>query len=305
MPTQTLALLNEQFGRAERIVFHENPHGFPIATLTNRSATATVALDGGQVLTYQPADQPPVLFVSREAVYTQGKSVRGGIPVCWPWFAGVRDDPERPFHGFARMMRWEVLETTDTEAATTLVLGLRPSEATRRYWPHAFDLRLAVSVGRQLRTDLVTTNTDSVPIELTAALHTYFHVGDVTHVAVYGLEGTHYSDKRDEGREKTQSGPVTFSGPTDRIYRATSATCVIDDPTLDRRLVIEKHGSNSTVVWNPWAEDARAMRDMAEDEYQVMLCVETTNAADDRITLAPGATHTLGAQIGSEARGSA
>ena len=294
--TEIVESLNAQYGGQGRIHFSAGPGGFVLAELINSYASATVALEGGQILAYTPHGQPPVLFLSKQATYTHGKSVRGGIPVCWPWFAGMRDNPQHPFHGFARMLRWDVRSTSTNGEVTLLELGLQASAETRSYWPHEFDLRLVVTLSRELRADLVTQNTDAAPVELTAALHSYFHVGDISQVTIRGLAGTHYIDKVDNGSVKQQVGEIQIQQVTDRIYQATTATCLIDDPALGRTITIEKAGSNSTVVWNPW-ENARQIADMADDEYHTMVCLETTNAGDDTISLAPGQEHTLSAVI--------
>lgn len=298
MPTS--AELNAQFGAADSILFEDGPNGLLLAKLTSPNARAVVALDGAQVLEYIPGDQPPVLFVSEQAQYQVGKSVRGGVPVCWPWFGGVRNDPQHPFHGFARMVRWDVRATDVQQDTAKLELGLSESEFTRQYWSHSFVLRLVITLATELRLDLIARNTDSVPVELTAALHSYFRVGDIDAVTIHGLENTQYLDKRDDGREKQQLGPIAITEATDRIYLDTKATYTIEDRSLDRRIVIEKQGSNSAVVWNPWADDARAMSDMRDDEYQAMVCVETTNAGDDIITLPPGEEHRLSVVIRAE-----
>lgn len=295
-----IAALNATYAVAGRISFQAGPGTLTTVELRGPQGHATVALDGAQVLAYTPSGQPPVLFTSRQAIYTSGKSVRGGIPVCWPWFGGSREDAERPFHGFARMLPWQVRGTSASDTSISLELGLNENDFTRRYWPHTFDLRLVVTLADALYVDLVARNTDAVPVEITGALHSYFAIGDIKEIVVAGLEETTYLDKVDDGREKRQEGLVRITGHTDRIYVNTTSTCVIDDPANSRQIVVEKRGSHSTVVWNPWIENAAAMADMADDEYTAMICVETTNAGSDIVTLAPGESHTLGTTLRSE-----
>lgn len=295
MTTPDLDDLNSRFAADSQVHF-ATQHGLVVAQLANRHGSATVALSGGQVLTYQPVGQQPVLFVAQQARYEVGKSVRGGIPVCWPWFAGRRDDPARPFHGFARMLVWGVRAAHAAAESTTLELGLTENTTTRAYWPHPFDLRLVVTLGRTLQVDLIARNTDTQPVELTAALHSYFRVGDVAQVTLHGLEGTTFIDKTNGDSEQHEAS-LAIDRWIDRIYLDTTATCSIDDASLKRRIVIEKAGSRATVVWNPWRENAAAIADMGDDEYRAMLCVETANTGGDTITLAPGHEHQLSAII--------
>jgi D-hexose-6-phosphate mutarotase len=303
MPTVDLQALNDQFAIPGYLTFSANPEGFPIAEIANQHATAQVALAGGQVARYQPRGAEPALWVSRLSSYAVGKAIRGGIPVCWPWFAQHPSDPSKPFHGFARTLMWQVRGSGVMDDATELRLGLAESEATLEIWPYPFDLELAITVGPQLRAELIARNTGEAPFTAGGALHTYFQVGDVTRVAIHGLDGTSYIDKVDGGARKTQAGPVTITAETDRIYLDTDAECVIDDPALGRRIRVGKSGSRTTVVWNPWAEKARQIPDCGDEEYLNFVCVETTNAVDDVFEIAPGGEHRLVQTVAVEAAG--
>lgn len=301
--TLTPSELNETYAIPDHVQVLPGHEGCaPVVELRHGGAVATVALDGAQVLGYTPAGQQPVIFLSRQAAFKPGKSARGGVPVCWPWFGGVRDNPSIPFHGFARMAAWELRRAAATNEHTTVELALAPSDFTRSYWPHEFELSLRVQLGAQLRLDLTAHNTDGQPVELTAALHTYFRVGEIGQVAISGLDGVGYIDKLDGDRQKLQQGDIRIAEMVDRIYVGTSGACVIDDDALGRRIVVGKEGSNSVVVWNPWAEEAKKIADMADEEYREFVCVETTNAGGDVVTLAPGASHTLTAIIRAEPR---
>jgi glucose-6-phosphate 1-epimerase len=272
----------------------------PHLLLDAPGAQAELALQGAHVLRYARTGEPPLLWVSREAIFAPGKAIRGGVPICWPWFGPHPTDPARPQHGFVRTALWELRETGADEAATWARLGLRDSEASRALWPHAFDLELAVRVSDRLAIALTARNSGDAPISCGGALHSYFTVGDVTRIEIAGLDGTRYIDKLDGGAEKAQAGPVSIAGEVDRVYLDTQAACTIIDPALLRRITVEKGGSRTTVVWNPWAEKARALKDFADDEYSGMVCVETANAEGDAVEIAPGATHTLVATLGVE-----
>jgi D-hexose-6-phosphate mutarotase len=265
-----------------------------MAELQNHHATPLVAVQGAHIARFQPRGAEPVLWVSRLSSYAAGKAIRGGIPVCWPWFAQHPTDPTRPFHGFARTAMWQVRGTSVLEGdVVQLRLGLKESDATFALWPHAFDLELVATVGAELRVELIARNPGDAPFIVGGALHSYFQVGDLTRVAIRGLEGCSYIDKVDGGQQKVQEGPITISAETDRIYLDTTAECAIDDPALGRQIRVGKSGSRTTVVWNPWIEKARIMADCGDEEYLNFVCVETTNAVDDVFEVAPGGEHRL------------
>lgn len=299
MSEQTLDALNGRLAIAGRLRFVAGPGGMAHARLTAGDYAAEVALQGGHVLAYGRAGAPPVLWMSRLAVFAPGKAVRGGIPLCWPWFGPHPVDAGKPAHGFARVMLWEALASADHGDAVALTLRLGDSEATRALWPHHFALELTVTVGAQLDVALTATNTGEVPFVAGGALHSYFAVGAVTEAAIMGLDGTTYLDQL-TGQTQSQSGPVTVSAEVDRIYNDVASACTLVDPVLGRAIRVAKAGSATTVVWNPWVEKARRLADFGDDEYHEMLCVETANAGDDRVTVAPGASHTLRATISEE-----
>lgn len=287
----TLDALNTRFGMADHLHFEDQTLGLPVAHISTPHGTARLSLYGGHVLSWQPTGQQPVIWVSPAAIYATGTAIRGGVPVCWPWFGSVAG---KVSHGFARTSVWQVRGAdVATDGAVTLRLGLQDDAHTRTLWPHAFDLELVVTVGSTLTLSLITRNTGDAPFTLTQALHTYFCVGDIHHTTVHGLEGTTYLDKPQNFAEFPQTGPITFSGEVDRVYINTVADCVIDDAAWGRRIRVAKSGSTSTVVWNPWAEREKAMVDMAPGDHIGMVCVETCNAGPDQIVVAPQAAHAL------------
>ncbi len=296
MLNQTLDALNAQFAMPGRLHFEAGPGGLPHARIAAGDYTAEVALQGGHVVSYGRVGAPPILWVSRQAVYVPGKAIRGGIPVCWPWFGPHPSDPSKPAHGFARVSMWSVAGAHDDGAAVALTLRLGDDEATRALWPHRFTLELTVSVGEQLALALTTVNSGDETLIVGGALHSYFTVGDVTQASIIGLEGAAYLDQL-SGQTYTQVGPVTIGAEVDRIYSDSADACTIRDPSLGREIRVAKAGSRTTVVWNPWVEKARRLADFADDEYPAMLCVETANAPGDTVTLPPGGSHTLSATI--------
>jgi glucose-6-phosphate 1-epimerase len=286
--------LNAHHGIPGQVIFREGAGGMAVVDVINAQATATIVLQGAQLIAWTPRGHTPVIWLSRAARFAPGKSIRGGVPVCWPWFGPHASDPNRPAHGFARTVPWEVIGTRALDdGATRLDFRLVQNEATRALWPHATLLECRLRVGTALEIDLVTRNADRSAITIGDALHTYFEVGDVRRIAILGLEGCPYLDKMDGGKRKHQSGPVTIGAETDRIYLDSTADCLIDDLTLNRRIRIRKRGSRSTVVWNPWIEKSDRMGDFGADGYLNMVCVESANAADDVMTIAPGGEHHL------------
>lgn len=291
-----LNTLNSQFGIPGKLSF-EAVGGLVAARVTTPFATATIALQGAHVMTWQPTGQAPVIWLSKFAKFAPGKSIRGGVPVCWPWFGPHASNAQFPGHGFARTVPWQLLAAKALpDGRVRLDFELVQDEATRAQWPHDSVVRNTVTVGQELEVQLTTTNTGDKPFQLGQALHTYFEVGDIRRATVAGLEGCDYLDKVDGGARKQQQGPVAFTRETDRVYLATRGCCGIVDPALGRTILITSTGSHSTVVWNPWIEKADKMGDFGQDGYLNMVCVETANAAEDVVSLAAGETHAMTAQ---------
>lgn len=292
---QNLDTLNQQFALGNSLHFCDGTAGLAVAEIACRHSMARVALQGAQVLAWQPVGHGPVIWVSKAAVFEPGKGVRGGVPVCWPWF-GARDG--LPAHGFVRTRTWQVRHSAvEADGQVVLVLGIQDDASTRTLWDFAFDLELVVTVGQQLSMALTTRNTGHQAFSLTEALHTYFAVTDIDQTRVQGLAECHYLDKVNNFARTRQTGAVVFKGETDRIYTDTQADCLIQDQAGQRVIRVGKTGSASTVVWNPWSEREKAFADMASGEYQQMLCVETGNAGPDQIILEASASHTLNAII--------
>lgn len=293
--------LNEQYGIAGRVIFKEGPGGMTFVEVINAHGRIEVALQGGQLVNWVPPDGSAVIWLSEQAEFAEGKSIRGGIPICWPWFGPHPREAAFPAHGFARTFPWRVAAVEESGTDTTrLILNLAQNEVTRRYWTNPCDLSVQISLGTALELELVTRNTGTEPMIVGEALHTYFRVGDVREIAVHGLDACDYLDKTDGMKRKRQDGSLRFSGETDRVYLDTVAACLIDDPVLNRRIRVGKRGSHSTVVWNPWQEKSARMADLGEEGYLHMVCVESANAADNQVTIVAGAEHRLGVSYAVE-----
>ncbi|TSA50849.1 MAG: D-hexose-6-phosphate mutarotase [Nitrosomonadales bacterium] len=293
--------LNRNFAIPDHVTFIAGPGGLTVARIRNRRASGDIALQGAHVLTFQPEGEAPVIWLSSQAKFAPGKSVRGGVPVCWPWFGNHASEADFPAHGFARTTGWQVIASAALpDGATRITFELEQNDATRAQWPHTCQLHHIVTVGRELTLELVTRNTGTTPFEITEALHTYFAIGDIGATRITGLAGCEYLDKTDGYQRKTEPGTIDISAEVDRVYLNTTADCIIEDRQLNRRIRIAKTGSQSTVVWNPWIEKTRQMGDLGEDGYRGMVCVESANAAENAVTVAPGATHTLRAIYSTE-----
>jgi D-hexose-6-phosphate mutarotase len=257
-------------------------------------------------VSFRPKSQHvPVVWVSDAAKFAPGKSIRGGAPVCWPWFGAHASEAAFPAHGFARTVVWDVIGSRKrNDAKTELTLQLADNEQTRAQWPHATRLTLTVVVGEKLEMQLATTNLGDAPVQIGEALHTYLQISDVGSVKITGLEGSAYHDKVDNFAKKKQSGAIALKGEVDRVYVDTPAECVIEDAGLKRRIRVAKTGSLSTIVWTPWTEKADKMGDMGKGKsgagWREMVCVESANAMDNVVTVAPGETHTLSVTYSAE-----
>lgn len=267
----------------------------PILSLASEKSSCRISLHGGHILSFIPKAGQDILWVSRHALYQEGKAIRGGIPICWPWFGAHPEESSKPSHGFARIQAWEVTETGLEGEAPFAVLTLRSSETTKTFFDYDFQLRLKVVAGDSLHLSLTTINTDLRPFTITEALHSYFSVTDIAGVRVSGLEGKPYIDQLQNNQTFVQQGDVTFTKELDRIYR-TDAPCLIKSPSGSYR--IDSSGSRSSVVWNPWVDKARRLADFGDEEYRQMVCVETANAGPDQVTIPPGDEHTLSVTIG-------
>lgn len=287
--TMNIEQLNKDHAIADQLTFVEGEGGFPFAQVSNQYADAKISLYGGQVLSYQPRNtDSDLLFLSEKAYYKQGKAIKGGVPICWPWFGADPEGKGRPGHGFVRNRMWSVWSTATTESGKTIVtLGLQDTEETREIWPYAFKLSLEITIGDSLCLVLKTTNTGDKPFNITQAFHTYFSVGDIHKTQTSGLAGNRYLDKSAAGKGATQSqsGDVVIDAEVDRVYLDVPEKLDIQDQQRNRRINIRSAGNQTAVVWNPWAEIAASMADLRDDDYQRFICVETANAADNVIEL--------------------
>jgi glucose-6-phosphate 1-epimerase len=294
--------LGKSFDIHDELEILEAEHGFTLVEINNRHAHACICTYSGQVLSYRPkTEQEDMLFVSDRAYYEEGKAIKGGIPVCWPWFGADPEELGRAAHGFVRNRQWQLTATESLDDGSTRVsLEISDSDETRTLWPHAFRLSIIVTVGASLEVELVTHNTGDSTLTITQALHTYFRVGDIAATRVTGLDGASYLDKLEHFVEKRQSGAVEFNSEVDRVYNDVGDSLGIEDATLGRTIRIGSRGSRTAVVWNPWADIARSMADLDDEDYRRFVCVETANAGNERIEIPAGAEYRLAARYAIE-----
>ncbi len=242
-----------------------------IVRVIHDKATAGIALFGAHVLSYTPAGKEDLIWMSSNTPFNGKAALRGGIPICWPWFGKIAE----PGHGFARINEWKLAEHRENEDGVIVVLELEESAETLSIWPYKFKTRLYVEIGDALKVSLEVNNTDEKAWNFSGALHTYLNVGDIAQISTTGM-GLEYIDKLQDSKICQGEETLVLTDTIDRVYTAPEAKITVTDPVLKRALVIENSGHNSAVLWNPWSQGATAMGDMPDDGYKTMFCVEST-----------------------------
>jgi glucose-6-phosphate 1-epimerase len=293
----TITELDSRFGLAGIAKVVEGNGGLPMVLVTTPAATGEMYLHGAQVTSWKPAGAEEVLFLSSTSRWEDGQAIRGGIPICFPWFRAKTDDAKAPAHGFVRTKEWKVESIEQRGPAITVSMYTESDASTMRWWPANFRLVHRATFGPELQVELELTNKGPTAVRFQEALHTYHRVGDVQRVRLHGLDQVHYLDNTDSNREKMQRGDVVIAFETDRAYLTSEPELELDDPTLRRRIRISKENSHTTVLWNPWSEGARKLPDLGDNEWRQMFCVEASNVLTAAVNLAPGQQHRMSARI--------
>ena len=261
-------------------------------------STAEIYLHGAHVTDFQKRGEPPIIFTSQFSRFEAGQGIRGGVPVIFPWF-GAREGEAA--HGFARVSDWELHETIAVPEGGVSLRFRLPETSRSATWP-AFTANYVITVTDKLTLELIITNASpGQPFSFENCLHTYFHIGDIHAVSIAGLKGAAYLDKVENFASKTEAADaIQINSELDRVYLDTTAAVEILDPKLKRKIRVEKSGSASTVVWNPWIAKAQQMPDFGNEEYQQMVCVESGNVSKNKIVLAPGKSAVLKVVLSSE-----
>ncbi len=274
------------------ITVQEMAPGYPVYEVHHPAASARIAAHGAHVMEWTPAGEKPVLYLSPQAIFEKGKPIRGGIPLCWPWFNAHPTDAEKPMHGLARIRVWTLVEASETPDNVTLHFQLGSDPETLALWPHPFQLSLKITIGQTLTLALTSHNTGETPFTLTEAIHTYFQHGGIDKVTVLGLDQIDYLDTVGPHTLRHQNGDVIIDREVDRQYASTSDATLLD-PLGQRQITISKSGSQTTVVWNPWIEKSTRLADLPDEAYLHFLCIETANASPATVTVPPGQQHTI------------
>jgi len=271
--------------------------GLPKVRITTPEAEAEMYLHGAQVTSWKPTGEEEVIFLSKHSHWQDGNAIRGGIPICFPWFRAKADDANAPAHGFVRTKAWQLDSVTQTARVVTVSMSTKSDEGTKRWLPADFSLVHRVTFGDELKLELAVTNTGTTSLRFEEALHTYHRVGHIEAVRLRGLDGVSYLDNAESNRQKTQRGDVLMTKKTDNAYLNTQLALEVLDPELHRRIRIAKENSFTTVVWNPWGEGAKSLPDLGDDEWRQMACAEPSNVLGFAVDLAPGRQHTMSATI--------
>jgi glucose-6-phosphate 1-epimerase len=294
----TIAELDRRFGIPGAAKVSAGNGGMPRVQITSSTGEGEIYLHGAQVTSWKPAGTDEVLFLSSKSRWEEGQAVRGGIPICFPWFRGKADDPKAPAHGFVRTTAWQLDAIVESGNGLTVTMFTDTNERTQRWWPGQFRLVHRVTFGSELSLELECSNTGTKPLRFEEALHTYNRVADVHDVRLQGLDGVRFLDNIDSNKEKAQSGDFAAVSQTDNAYMNTQGAVDLLDPKMRRRIRLKKTNSLTTVVWNPWSEAAQAMRDMGDGEWTQFLCAEASNILSSAIDLGPERTHAMTAVIG-------
>jgi glucose-6-phosphate 1-epimerase len=299
----TTQQLTTQFGKPNTISFSQTEHNIQLLHINNSHATATISLYGAHVLSFTPHQQAAVLWMSEAAIFKPGKAIRGGIPLCFPWFGPHATDATKAQHGFARVMPWQVLSIESlSNDNTKVILQLQSNNETLTIWPYQFNAQLIVEIGVSLKVQLQVTNNDIQTFTYSNALHSYFNISNIEQINILGLQNAAYYWGFENEVQQQLEEKLCFVQEENRRYINHTQTCTIIDETYNRKMVVEKQGSKVTVVWNPGQEVATSMADIHPNGYQNFVCIEPANAYNgiDEITLQPGQSHTLGTTISVE-----
>lgn len=294
--------INTKLALPGQLEFVEGKGDLPLARINNPYAKAEISLYGAQVLSFKPNGQKDILWMSPQCVYEPGKPMRGGIPVCFPWFGPHAGDNHKPSHGFARLLTWDVSETSALpNGATRLILELKSNTETTALWPFAFSAKMIFEIRERLDVTLCCTNTGDEIFSISEALHSYFSISDIAQIDIHGLKDCDYYAGFSMDDPIRQKGDILkIAKEENRRYINHSGDCVLTDPTWNRRIRISKKGSNVTVVWNPWSGTVKTMPDIPGSGYRDFICIEAVNAYADTVILKPGETHCLSAVLGVE-----
>jgi glucose-6-phosphate 1-epimerase len=268
--------------------------GYEFLIIEHKKFNAAFALHGGHLVHFQLKEQQPIIWLSKTAIYNQQKAIRGGVPVCWPWF-GAADKSlgeNLPAHGFARTSKWALAAHNEFSEGVEIELRLTDSAATREIWPFQFELLLKATLTYQIKLELISKNTGNSPFSYRGALHTYLNISAPESCRVSGLNN-HYNDSLDNGLAKSGDSTLQITGPIDAIYKKALSPITLSDQQFNRQLIIDNSGNDAEVLWTPWVAGAKAFADMPDQGYKTMFCIESAITNKSGVTVQPGHSHSL------------
>lgn len=289
--------INKIVSESNTVTLDSSIENYPILQVQNKAARARIALHGAHLFEWTPLGQEAVIYNSPESIYREGKALRGGIPICWPWFNAHPQDSSLPSHGFARNRFWELISITEATNSTSVLLQLKPDEKTKSILDIKFTLTLQIDISEALEVKLKTINLGEEAIRIGGALHTYLQVSDISNVTIKGLAGTNYLDTVGEHTIRQQEGDISFATEVDRIYTNNTGVISLNDKKFNRVIEVKRQGSTSAVVWNPWQKKAKSLADLPDDGYKDFVCIEAANAIEDTYLLQKGECHVLSTDI--------
>ncbi|AVI68419.1 D-hexose-6-phosphate mutarotase [Shewanella sp. WE21] len=266
----------------------KHANGLDYVEVNTALCQARIFLQGAQIDYFQPVGKPPLLWVSSADDYQPGNGIRGGVPVCWPWF-GMSSEAF-PQHGFARTRIWTLGSVEMRNQLVDLRFSLKISEQDKIYWPHNTEVSVLFTLGDTLSISLVNTNLGTEPVTLTQALHSYFPIEDIHQLKAYGFSGSKYIEFA-EGPYPQTTDEVLFDRETDRVYTDLGPVQLLHTP--QGTIEVSRENSQSAVLWNPWIEKSQRLGRFNPEDYLTMVCLEAANVLEDNVVLAPGETHSL------------
>ena len=297
MTSPDIAALNTRFGRENNLQFSAGEAGMTKVDITCNDARLELYLQGAQITRYQPIAAIEVLWMSDTASYHPAKALRGGIPLCWPWFGANTENSDRPQHGYARTSEFGVVSTLANAQATSIVLTLDPAQAPYPDWQNKVGLEFEIRLTDALWMEMRSHNLSDSPLTLSNALHSYFSISSRSQLSIPAVTGLTYLDKLQNYMPQFQSPAISINAEVDRVYQAPPETIDLLDSGKGINTSIRSWGNNNLVIWNPGQQKALLMADFDDDGYEQMICIEPANALEQSISLQPGECHRLGQLI--------
>lgn len=276
------------------ITIQTDDNGFEFVVISHQNFDAAFSLHGAHLVHFQIKHQAPLIYLSKTTAYNHHKAIRGGVPICWPWFGNTAESKSKnlPSHGFARINEWAISAINETEQGIDIEFSFNATPETKAIWNHDFSLTYKASLSDKIELALITENTGKESFTYGGALHTYLNVANSGDCSVTGLAHS-YKDSLDEGKRKNTDQILNINGSIDSIYDANKQEIVVNDSNNQRKISVNNEGNDSVVVWNPWIEIAKAFTDMPDDGYKTMLCIESAITSKQGILVEPGRKHTL------------